>query len=82
MDLQRDEVAQVDELIGECLRSCARGQTRRGKRNPAFANLESLVRVRRRIVEGKALPEEKGTVGARALAEADALFDIEKVEPS
>lgn len=47
---QLDELQTVNALIQQCLRACRRGQTVKGRANPAFKNLESLYRVRKAIV--------------------------------
>jgi hypothetical protein len=60
-DTQRAEVEQLDILIQECFKACARGQTRRGKRNPSFANLQALVKTRKTIIEGRQLPPAEKT---------------------
>jgi hypothetical protein len=48
---QESEIAQLDALIAQAMKACKRGQTVDGKRNPAFANLESLVKVRRLVMQ-------------------------------
>jgi len=55
-DGQRAEVQKLDALIEETLLACTKGQTRRGRRNPAFTNLQTLIKSRKMIIEGKTLP--------------------------
>ncbi|MFZ0820032.1 MAG: hypothetical protein WAM91_08170 [Candidatus Acidiferrales bacterium] len=68
---ERDEIAQLNELIGLSLRACKRGNTRGGKRNPAVANLMTFVKLRKMLMEGRG-PEEKSSQDL--LAEVDALL--------
>jgi len=56
---QQTELEQIDALIMQCLKCCKRGQTRRGRRNPAFANLDALTKVRQRILARRE-PQESG----------------------
>jgi hypothetical protein len=53
---QQSEIARVDELITLAMRACKRGQIFRGKRNPAFQNLEALVKVRQALESRKIDP--------------------------
>jgi len=57
---QKEELAQLDQLIALALRACRRGQTIKGKRNPSFANLELLTRVRSSIAARSDAAEKKG----------------------
>ena len=68
---QEGEISKVDALIALAMRACKRGQTIRGRRNPAFQNLESLLKVRK-LLEGRKMNTE--TTGQRALKEAQELF--------
>jgi hypothetical protein len=68
---QEGEIAKIDALIAKAMNACRRGQTIRGRRNPAFQNLESLIKVRK-LVEGRKVNTE--TTGQGALKEAHALF--------
>jgi|SRR5580704_6914935 hypothetical protein len=68
---QESEIAKVDALIGLAMRACRRGQTVRGRRNPAFANLESLVKVRKTLESRKIDP---ATASNRLLQEATELL--------
>jgi len=47
---QKTEIEKLDELIAQCMKCCKRGMTIKGKRNPAFANLDALTKVRQRIL--------------------------------
>jgi hypothetical protein len=68
---QLSEIARVDELISLAMRACRRGQTIRGRRNPAFQNLIDLVKTRK-LLEGRKVNNE--TTGQHALKEAQELF--------
>jgi hypothetical protein len=68
---QESEITKLDGLIALAMRACKRGQTIRGRRNPAFQNLESLIKVRK-LLEGRKVKAE--TTGQRALKEAQELF--------
>jgi hypothetical protein len=49
---QESEITKLDGLIALAMRACKRGQTIRGRRNPAFQNLEALIKVRK-LLEGR-----------------------------
>jgi hypothetical protein len=66
------EIAQIDELIQVALAGCRHGQTFRKKRNPAFANLELLIKARKLLTEKGPVAREK--TGAEVLAESLAIF--------
>jgi hypothetical protein len=68
---QETEITKLDGLIALAMRACKRGQTIRGRRNPAFQNLEALIKVRK-LLEGRKANTE--TTGQRALKEAQELF--------
>jgi hypothetical protein len=68
---QEGEIAKVDALIALAMRGCKRGQTIRGRRNSAFQNLESLIKVRK-LLEGRKVNTE--TTGQSALKKAQELF--------
>lgn len=68
---QRGELEQIDDLIQRALAACRRGQVVKGKRNPAFANLAILVRLRQTVSAGRD-PEKKST--QELLAEVDRLL--------
>lgn len=54
----KQEIAQLDELIQLAMKACRKGSTVRGRRNPAFQNLQTLVKARKQILDGKNIPEE------------------------
>jgi hypothetical protein len=68
---QESEIAKIDALIAKAMNACKRGQTVRGRRNSAFQNLESLIKVRK-LLEGRKVNTE--TTGQRALKEVQELF--------
>jgi hypothetical protein len=68
-DEQRDELRRLDALIQKCMDACERGQTVDGKRNPAYANLEMLVKTRRLIRQGQ-VAEKKQKEPAKGGVEA------------
>jgi len=68
---QESELEQVNQLIAQALKCCRRGATFRGKKNPAFAILEGLVKVRKTLEARKPDPRSES---ARILREADELF--------
>jgi hypothetical protein len=68
---QESEIARVDELISLAMRACRRGQTVKGRRNPAFQNLESLMKVRKTL-EGRKI--DPATASNRLLKEATELL--------
>jgi len=68
---QESEIARVDELIALAMRACKRGQIFRGKRNPAFQNLEALVKVRKALESRKIDP---ATARNRLVKEATELL--------
>jgi len=53
---QQSEISRIDELITIAMRACKRGQIFRGKRNPAFQNLEALVKIRKALESRKIDP--------------------------
>ena len=66
------EIETLDALIRQAMRACRRGHTFRGKRNPAFANLASLMKCRDSISKGQKKSGKRTT--AELLAEADKLL--------
>lgn len=68
---QESEIAKVDGLIAKAMSACKRGQIFRGRRNPAFQNLEALVKVRK-ILESRKI--DPSTANNRLLTEANALL--------
>jgi len=71
---QEGELAKVDALIAQAMKCCKRGQVFNGRRNPAFANLAELVRVRK-ILEGRA-PSSSPQSAKDILAEAEKLMGV------
>jgi len=67
---QKTELEQLDALILQCMKCCRRGMTIRGKRNPAFANLDALTKIRQRIL----LNRDPATNDSEILAELDAVL--------
>jgi hypothetical protein len=49
---RKSEIATLDELIRNCMNACKRGQTVDGRPNPSFANLATLVKVRKQLLDG------------------------------
>jgi len=73
---QESEISKLDGLIAQAMKACAHGSTFRGKRNPAFANLAELVKVRK-MLEGRKV--DPAVEGQRVLREAKELFaDMKK----
>ena len=72
---QRSRLAAVDALISQSLKACKRGQTFKGRRNSAFANLESVYKIRKMILLGKDEKREKSA--AEVLDDARNLFSLE-----
>jgi len=68
---QQSEISRIDELITIAMRACKRGQIFRGKRNPAFQNLEALVKVRKALESRKIDP---ATASNRLVKEATDLL--------
>lgn len=50
-DEQKNEVDQLDALIQKAIKACRKGSTFNKRRNPAFQNLESLVKTRDLILK-------------------------------
>jgi len=69
---QESEIARVDELIATAMRACKRGQIFKGKRNPAFQNLEALVKIRKLLETRKISP---ATASTRLVREATELLE-------
>lgn len=77
-DDQRSEVAKLDALIADAMKACTRGQKIRGRRNPAFQNLQVLVRARKLIFDTKRPKSQAST--EEAIAKIDAMIaEAEKV---
>jgi hypothetical protein len=68
---QENEIENIDALIALAMRACRRGQTVRGRRNPAFQNLEALVKVRKALESRKIDP---ATASNRLVKEATELL--------
>jgi hypothetical protein len=68
---QESEITKVDALICKAMAACKRGQIFRGKRNPAFHNLEALVKVRKALESRKIDP---ATASARLVKETTELL--------
>lgn len=68
---QESEIEKVDALISKAMAACKRGQIFRGKRNPAFQNLEALVKVRKTLESRKIDPS---TASTRLVREATELL--------
>ena len=66
---QKSEVATLDGLIAQAMKTCKRGHTFAGRKNPAFGHLSSLVKTRELLLRGKRPPT--GT--------EEAIEDIEKL---
>jgi hypothetical protein len=69
---QREELRKLDSLVAAALEKCARGQTVRGKRNPAFVNLSLLLKCRKLILSERRDAKQQGTA---MLAELDKLLE-------
>lgn len=67
---QRVLLAEIDTLISKSVKACHKGQSLRTKRNPAFANLSELLRIRDRILAQR---DEKKS-GEEMLLELDGLL--------
>jgi hypothetical protein len=46
---RKAEITQLDELILRAMKACRKGFTYRGKSNPAFSHLQTLVRIREQL---------------------------------
>jgi hypothetical protein len=66
---QKTEVATLDALIAQAMKTCKRGHTFAGRKNPAFGHLSTLVKTRELLLRGKRPPT--GT--------EEAMADIEKL---
>lgn len=69
---QHDEVKRLAELIQQAMKCCARGMTVKGKKNPAFANLQVLVNIRRELLASRIPPKKQSD--SELLREADRLL--------
>jgi hypothetical protein len=49
----KDEIAQIDGLIQQCIDACRRGQTVNHKKNPAFDQLAVMVKTRDTLRKGR-----------------------------
>jgi hypothetical protein len=58
---ERSEVQKIDQLIALAMRACRRGQTFRGKANPAFRHLSVLVKTRDLLTRGRKPTEKRST---------------------
>jgi hypothetical protein len=70
---QKTEVAKLDSLIAEAMKACQRGQKLRGKRNPAFQNLATLVKARKMVLDTKRSNHARQSAND-LIAEAEALI--------
>ena len=68
----QSELQKLDALIAQALKNCKRGATFRKKPNPAFRQLESLMRCRAQLTRGQKTNAKKSV--ADVLAEADRLL--------
>jgi hypothetical protein len=64
---ERSEVTRLDALIADALAACSRGQSIRGRRNPAFGNLATLVKTRAILTRGRS----SAPTAQEVLAECD-----------
>ncbi len=55
---QESELAQLDKLIQKALKAAGRGQSWKGRRNPAIANLAVLYKLRRDVVNQRRTPHD------------------------
>jgi hypothetical protein len=69
---QRTELQRLDDLIAKAMRACEHGQTHRGRRNPAYANLALLMKLRSHVLTQKRPPKS----GEDILKEAEELFKV------
>jgi hypothetical protein len=69
----KSEIEEIDALIAQALKCCKRGATFRKKSNPAFRQLESLIRSREVLLKGHT-PRKKSA--ADVLADADRILGI------
>jgi hypothetical protein len=67
---KRTEIQRLDDLISKAMHACSRGQTVRGKKNPSFANLSVLVKLRSHMLTQKREPADAEEV----LAEFESLM--------
>ena len=68
---QQSELDELTQLISLAIKACRRGSTVKGRRNPAFANLASLIKSRDVLTRGRK-PGKKST--QQLLADADKLL--------
>jgi hypothetical protein len=71
------EIAAVDALILQALKTCRRGHTTRKKSNPAFSHLATLVKTREALLRGFS-PAKKTT--SDLVNEADKILGLHPVE--
>jgi hypothetical protein len=69
---QKSELARLDDLIAKTMKACHYGQTIGGKRNPAFGNLSTLMKLRKLVTNTKT-PKKSGE---DLLKEAEELFKV------
>jgi hypothetical protein len=70
----KSELVQINALIQLAIKGRRHGQSFKGKRNPAYANLEALMRIRR-LLQGSSGSSETQKSTDEILAEADALME-------
>jgi hypothetical protein len=71
---RKAEIAQLDQLILNAMNACKRGQTVDGRPNPSFANLATLVKVRKQLLEGHTGEMKKSS--QEILEEANKLIGV------
>jgi hypothetical protein len=74
---RKSEIAQLDALIAQAMKTCRKGQTRNKKTNPAFANLASLVKTRTLLLRGEKLPKKSTD---DLIRDADAILGLTPTE--
>src|SRR5579871_1048202 len=62
----RTEVEQLNELIEQAMSACRRGQTFKGRPNPAFEHLTKLIKVRDLLMRGKKPKKSSADILAEA----------------
>jgi hypothetical protein len=69
----KSEIEELNALIAQALKCCRRGATYKKKSNPAFRQLESLIRCREMLRKGRP-PGKKSA--AEILADADRVLGV------
>lgn len=70
---QLSEIEKLDELIALAMKACRKGSTLRGKRNPAFQNVATLIKARDLLTKGRK-PAKKSA--QQILADADKIMGV------